>query len=105
MLESRATVAPQVLGQVLLTRFVNPQGLESLGGGLFRQTDSSGDALTAAPGEEGLGMMRQGFVEQSNVSVVEEMVNMITAQRAYELNARAVSAADEMLKVLNQVLR
>ncbi|MEM7247696.1 MAG: flagellar basal-body rod protein FlgG [Acidobacteriota bacterium] len=95
----------QVVGQLLLSRFVNPQGLESLGGGLYGQTDASGDAVTATPGQEGLGRIRHGFVEQSNVSVVEEMVNMITAQRAYEMNARAVSVADEMLETLNQVLQ
>jgi flagellar basal-body rod protein FlgG len=96
---------PEVVGQIQLTRFVNPQGLEAIGDGLFRPTEASGAPTTGNPGEDGLGRIRQGFVEASNVSVVEEMVGMITAQRAYEMNARAVSAADSMLRTLNEVLR
>jgi flagellar basal-body rod protein FlgG len=95
----------RVLGQVQVTRFVNPHGLQAVGGGLYRPTEASGEALAGNPGEDGRARVRQGFVEGSNVSVVEEMVGMITAQRAYELNARAVAAADSMLSTLNEILR
>lgn len=93
------------VGQIELASFVNPTGLVSLGGNLFQPTDASGDALDGTPGLEGLGSVAQGFLEVSNVSIVNELVDMITAQRAYELNSRTVRSADEMMQQLNNVIR
>jgi flagellar basal-body rod protein FlgG len=91
-------VASQEIGQIRLVNFPNPTGLTGLGRGLFQITTASGDPVEGVPGEEGLGSISQGFLEISNVSVVEEMVNLITGQRAYEINSRAIQAADEMLQ-------
>ncbi|WP_158784523.1 flagellar basal-body rod protein FlgG [Pantoea sp. BAV 3049] len=93
---------PANLGQITLVNFVNPAGLEALGGNLYRETTASGEATEGVPGEEAFGELEQGSLEGSNVQVVEEMVDMITVQRAYEMNAKMVSAADDMLKYLNQ---
>ncbi|EMD1178571.1 flagellar basal-body rod protein FlgG [Vibrio harveyi] len=95
---------PQELGQLTLTNFTNPAGLEALGGNLFIETGSSGAPIDGVPGEDGLGHLSQFSLEGSNVSVVEEMVNMITTQRAYEMNAKVVSSADQMLKFVSQSL-
>lgn len=84
--------------QISLSRFVNPAGLESIGRNLFRETSSSGQAQTGTPGNDGFGGLEQGFLEMSNVKVVEEMVKLIQAQRAYEVNSKSVQAADEMLR-------
>lgn len=101
-----ATVAgegePVELGQLALVNFVNPAGLEALGGNLYRETAASGEAVEGVPGEDALGQLEQGSLEGSNVQVVEEMVDMITVQRAYEMNAKMVSAADDMLKFVTQ---
>lgn len=91
---------PQQLGQIQLSRFANPAGLEAIGRNLFRQTGSSGQPTAANPGSDGLGSLTQGYLEKSNVNVLEEMVNMITAQRAYEINARVIQGADQMLQVV-----
>jgi flagellar basal-body rod protein FlgG len=91
--------------RVQLIRFANPAGLESLGRNLYRETPASGTAETGNPGENGFGELRQGFLEMSNVKVVEEMVNMIVAQRAYEVNSKAVQAADEMMQISNNLRR
>jgi flagellar basal-body rod protein FlgG len=91
-------VASQEIGQIRLVNFPNPTGLTGLGRGLFQITTASGDPVEGVPGEEGLGSISQGFLEISNVSVVEEMVNLITGQRAYEINSRAIQATDEMLQ-------
>src|SRR5690606_20010727 len=103
-----ATVAGQAepveLGQILTANFVNPAGLEALGGNLFRATAASGEAIEGIPGEDALGALQQNTIEGSNVSVVDEMVSMIAVQRAYEMNAKVVSAADEMLRFINQSL-
>ena len=88
-----------------LVRFVNPAGLESLGNNLYRETSASGTAETGNPGENGYGNLRQGYLDMSNVKVVEEMVNLIVAQRAYEVNAKAVQAADEMMALSNNLKR
>jgi flagellar basal-body rod protein FlgG len=88
---------PQVLGQLQLATFVNPAGLEAAGGNLFRATAASGEAVVGPPGAEGAGSLLQGAIEQSNVSVVEEMIDLIAGQRAYEVNTRVIKAADEML--------
>jgi flagellar basal-body rod protein FlgG len=91
--------------QVQIVRFANPAGLESLGRNLFRETPSSGNAEQGNPGENGYGELAQGYLEMSNVSVVEEMVNLITAQRAYEVNSKAVQASDEMMQMSNNLKR
>jgi len=93
------------IGQIQLYSFANPAGLNSLGRNLFQQTVASGDPQTGVPGEQGFGTISQGFLEMSNVKVVEEMVNMISAQRAYDVNSKAIQAADEMLKTANQLRR
>ncbi len=94
----------QVVGTITLTSFISPKGLKPIGKNLFIQTPSSGEPNTASPMSAGLGNLKQGFVEGSNVSVVEEMVSMIETQRAYELSSKAVSAADEMMRKLNQAI-
>ncbi|MGD9188135.1 MAG: flagellar basal-body rod protein FlgG [Desulfobacteraceae bacterium] len=97
--------APSEIGSIELARFVNPAGLQSIGRNLFIPTGASGDATTGTPGEDGFGTLAQGFLEMSNVSVVDEMVNMITAQRAYEINSKAIQAADDMLQTANNLKR
>ncbi|QIZ76785.1 flagellar basal-body rod protein FlgG [Ferrimonas lipolytica] len=92
------------LGQINTVNFINPAGLEALGGNLYAETDSSGVAVEGIPGEQGLGRLQQGALESSNVSVVEEMVEMISTQRAYEMNAKVMSASDEMMQFLNQTV-
>lgn len=96
---------PTEIGAIQLARFVNPAGLENLGRNLFMQTAASGDPITGAPGEDSFGTIAQGYLEMSNVSVVDEMVNMITAQRAYEINSKAIQAADDMLQTANALKR
>ena len=86
-------------GKITLAKFMNPAGLKSVGKNLFEATDASGAAVTGIPGIEGRGTVLQGFLEMSNVKVVEEMVNMIIAQRAYEINSKAVQNADQMLQM------
>ena len=90
---------------VQLSRFVNPAGLKPLGGNLYAETEASGTAEAGNPGENGMGKLEQGFLEGSNVKVVEEMVNLIVAQRAYEVNSKAVQAADEMMQLSNNMIR
>ena len=96
--------APENLGQITLAKFINPAGLEAIGGNLFRETEASGQADELIAGEDGVGHIKQGALEGANVQVVEEMVDMITTQRAYEMNAKVVSAADDMLKFVAQSL-
>jgi flagellar basal-body rod protein FlgG len=91
----------QVLGQIQIARFVNPSGLQSLGQNLMKDTPASGAPQVLAPGVGGSGSLMQGSLEASNVNVVEEMVNMIETQRAYEINSKAISAVDGMLRFLN----
>ncbi|HWZ34281.1 MAG TPA: flagellar basal-body rod protein FlgG [Bryobacteraceae bacterium] len=96
--------AAQVAGQIQLADFQNPAGLNGIGQNLYTPTDASGDAIVAAPGgTEGLGTLLQGYTEQSNVSVVQEFVNLIVSQRAYEANSKVVKAADEMYQQMNNV--
>jgi len=95
----------QQVGTIQLANFPNPAGLNAIGRNLFLPTASSGEATTGTPGENGIGTVNQGFLEQSNVSVVEEMVNMIVGQRAYEINSKVVKTADEMLQTMNNVVR
>lgn len=99
------TTTPQEVGKVSLAKFINPAGLESLGYNLYRATAASGEAVTGTPGLEGFGAVAQGFLEISNVQVVEEMVNMIIAQRAYEISSKAIETTDEMLRIANNLRR
>ena len=91
--------------RVQLVRFSNPSGLDSIGRNLYRETNASGSAELGNPGESGFGDLAQGYLEMSNVKVVEEMVNMIVAQRAYEINSKAVQASDEMMQLSNNLRR
>ncbi|MFN2340992.1 MAG: flagellar basal-body rod protein FlgG [Halanaerobium sp.] len=95
----------QQLGQIQLYRFSNPAGLSSEGRNLYSDTTASGQAMEGSPGEDGFGTVTQGFLEMSNVKVVEEMTNMIAAQRAYETNSKSIQASDEMLQTANQLKR
>ena len=105
--EVQATVAGQVaqqnVGQIQLAQFPNDAGLEASGGNLFMQTAASGSAATGVPGAPGFGSVMQGFVETSNVNVVSEMTNLITAQRAYEMNSRVISSSDEMMSTVTKL--
>ena len=92
------------IGQLQLSRYVNNAGLQPMGRNLMRPTNASGDAIISIPGQDGAGMLMQGSLEASNVNVVEEMVNMIETQRAYEVNSKAIAAADGMLRFLNNNL-
>jgi flagellar basal-body rod protein FlgG len=96
---------PTQIGTITLARFVNPAGLHSIGRNLHIPTNASGDAIVGTAGQDGIGTLAQGFIEMSNVSVVDEMVKMISAQRAYEINSKAIQAADEMLQQANTVKR
>src|SRR5258708_2755296 len=91
--------------KVTLTPFTNPAALDSLGRNLYKETPASGTPETGTPGEAGYGSLQQNYLEMSNVQVVEEMVNMIVAQRAYEVNSKAVQAADEMMQLSNNLRR
>lgn len=95
---------PSELGQITLVNFTNPAGLEALGGNLYRETVASGEPVEGVPGEEGLGQLKQGVLEGSNVQVVEAMVAMIAIQRAYEANAKVLDAASGMQQFLNQTV-
>jgi len=92
-------------GNIELHNFINPAGLHMRGGNLMVATDASGDPIPGTPGEDGLGLIRQRFLELSNVQVVEELVNLIVAQRAYEVNSKAIQTADEMLQEANNLRR
>lgn len=94
---------PTQIGNIQLADFVNPAGLQSRGENLFLETASSGPPTVNDPGGNGLGVLNQGYVETSNVSVTEELVNLITAQRAFEINSRAVQTSDQMLQRLTQL--
>ena len=93
----------QNLGQLQLASFVNPSGLEATGDNLFLETEASGAPVVANPGEDNLGMLRQGLLEQSNVDAVKEITLLITAQRAYEMNSNVISTSDEMMDTVNQL--
>jgi flagellar basal-body rod protein FlgG len=93
----------QLLGQFDLAGFTNAKGLEALGGNLFAETEASGPALLSTPGQDGLGMLRQGYLEASSVDAVREVTELIEAQRGYEMNAKVISAADQMMAATTQV--
>lgn len=96
--------APQEIGQIQITDFINPTGLQPLGGNLFAETAASGAPQGGTPAQNGLGSLQQGSLETSNVNVVEELVNMIETQRAYEINSKAISTTDDMLAYANNNL-
>lgn len=100
----QGSASPQQIGQLQLADFVNPQGLQAYGQNLFLETAASGTPALANPGEGGTGQLRQGMLEGSNVNAVEELVNMITTQRAYEMNSKVISTADQMLSYVTQNL-
>lgn len=96
-------VAPTQVGTLQLATFINPAGLQSLGENLFRETVASGTPNVATPGTNGTGLLNQGYTETSNVNVVEELVNMIQTQRAYEINSKSIQTSDQMLQRLTQL--
>jgi flagellar basal-body rod protein FlgG len=96
---------PQPCGNIELVAFLNPAGLMSQGRSLYTSTVASGEPVTGTPGQDGLGKLSSGYVEMANVKVVEEMVNLITAQRAYEVNSKSIQTADEMLNIANNLRR
>jgi flagellar basal-body rod protein FlgG len=96
-------VAPQQLGQITLAAFANEKGLEAMGSNLYLETVASGAVSVSVPGEDGLGTLRQGYLEESSVDPVREVTELIKAQRGYELNAKVITAADEMLAAATQV--
>ncbi|OJZ21190.1 MAG: flagellar basal-body rod protein FlgG [Thiobacillus sp. 65-29] len=98
-----ASATPTVIGSLQLATFVNPVGLQSLGENLYAETASSGTPAANTPGSNGAGLLNQGYIETSNVNVVEELVNMIQTQRAYEINSKAISTSDQMLQRLTQL--
>jgi flagellar basal-body rod protein FlgG len=97
--------APQQLGQIQLSRFINKVGLESLGDNLFVETAGSGPAIDGLGGEEGFGTMQQNYLEEGNVQAVTELSSLIAAQRAYEMNSKVISAADQMMQSTTQIMR
>ncbi|WP_299818232.1 flagellar basal-body rod protein FlgG [uncultured Jannaschia sp.] len=96
-------VEPELLGQLSLVNFSNEKGLEALGSNLYGQTAASGDPLVGFPGEDGLGFFRQGYLEESSVDAVREITNLIEAQRGYEMNAKVITAADQMMSATTQI--
>jgi len=102
---SYTTASGVTTGQVQVVRFMNPGGLDAMGHNLYKETGASGTAELGTPGANGFGSLQQGSLELSNVSVVQEMVNLILAQRAYEVNSKAVQAADEMMQQSNGMMR
>lgn len=101
---TQGVVDPQQLGDITLVNFVNPSGLQAVGGNIFVETLASGNPVQGTPGENGMGFLKQGMLEGSNVNIVEEMVSMITTQRAYEMNSKVISTADQMLQYISQNL-
>ncbi|RMA97501.1 flagellar basal-body rod protein FlgG [Hydrogenothermus marinus] len=95
------TQTTEDLGQIKLYRFINPSGLQAVGQNLFKQTDASGDPIEGDPNTDGFGKIAQGFLEMSNVNIVEEMINLIVAQRAYEINSKGITTGDEMLRTVS----
>jgi flagellar basal-body rod protein FlgG len=92
-------------GRIELAKFINPAGLTSLGRNLYDKTEGSGEPITGNPGDTGMGTITQHYLEMSNVSVIEEMIKMITGQRAYEINSKAIQTADSMLQIIANLKR
>jgi flagellar basal-body rod protein FlgG len=103
-IQAGQTQATQI-GQITTTSFINPAGLHSLGDNLYIETDSSGQPIEGTPGTDGLGVLRQGFVELSNVELVVELTDLITGQRAYDSNSKVITTSDEMLQTVNNLKR
>jgi len=102
VIETLPTGKQNTVGQLQLFQFANEAGLNALGGNNFQQTEASGDPVQGLPADQGFGSVRQGYLESSNVNVVHEITSLIQAQRAYELNSKVISAADQMLQTTNQ---
>lgn len=96
-------IEPEVLGEINLATFINDAGLQAVGGNLYLESVASGPAAIQVPGEEGTGLLRQGYTEGSNVDTVKQITDLIMAQRVYEMNSKAITAADEMLQTANQI--
>ncbi|WP_299372698.1 flagellar basal-body rod protein FlgG [uncultured Tateyamaria sp.] len=96
-------VAGQLIGQFNLTGFTNSKGLEAVGSNLFVETEASGPPIVSTPGQDGLGTLRQGFLEESSVDAVREITHLIAAQRGYEMNSKVISAADQMMSAMTQI--
>lgn len=96
-------IEPELLGQFTLANFTNQKGLQAIGSNLYLETEASGPATVSVPGEDGLGSLRQGYLENSSVDAVREITELIEAQRGYELNSKVISAADQMLAATTQV--
>ncbi|NQV44298.1 MAG: flagellar hook-basal body complex protein, partial [Rhodospirillales bacterium] len=103
LVKIQGQVALSNVGQVQLANFPNPAGLEAEGGNLFTETPASGSATTSNPGDTGYGSLLQGFLETSNVNAVEEISNLISAQRAYEMNSKVIQTSDDMMGTLTQI--
>ena len=95
------------MGQIKLTKFLNPSGLKAVGGNLFVETDVSGSKVEGTPGDKqlGLGALAQGHLEKSNINIVEEMISIVQAQRSFEMSQKGVQTADEMMKMSNNLIR
>jgi flagellar basal-body rod protein FlgG len=103
LVKLQGQVTPANAGQITLATFPNDAGLEAIGSNLYLETPASGAATVAAPGEEGYGTLLQGFLETSNVNAVSEVSELISAQRAYEMNSKVIQTSDEMMGTLNQL--
>ena len=101
----QGSTTPTILGQLALTRFINPAGLLPMGDNLYQETPASGTPTDGLPGTDGAGDLQQGMLEQSNVDSVSEITNLITAQRAYEMNSKVISAADQMMQSVSNLMR
>ena len=101
----QGSTTPQILGQLQLTRFINPAGLLPMGDNLYQETPASGTPIDGLPGTDGAGDLQQAMLEQSNVDSVSEITNLITAQRAYEMNSKVISAADQMMQSVSNLMR
>jgi flagellar basal-body rod protein FlgG len=99
------TVDPQVIGNITITRFINPPGLLAIGRNLFQESAASGDPEVGTPTQNGFGYLRGGTLEKANVEVVTELVNLIVAQRAYEMNSKSIKTSDEMMRTANEIIR
>ena len=103
MVTTPSRTAPYELGQLQMVRFMNPGSLSAMGDNLYRSSDASGEAIVGRAGEDAMGSVRQGYLEGSNVKMVDEMVNLMVAQRAYEASVKVVQASDEMLGMINNL--
>ncbi len=105
VIRGKANGSFQELGQIALTMFANPSGLQAMGSNLYRETPQSGPATQVEPGQQGAGLILSGYIEKANVEIVTEMVNLIVAQRVFELNSKSVETADQMWAIANNIRR